>query len=126
MYKSCSRCGKIHDTKYKCNVNKPKFDYSRYSTYEERKLRSTAAWTEKSIEIRQAAQYLCEVCRDQGIYNYRDIEVHHITKLRDNAAGLLDNNNLVCLCNIHHRQADKGQLDANYLRELAIKRESKG
>lgn len=126
MYKACSRCGQIHDTKYKCTKNKPKFDYSRYSTYEERKLRNTAAWANKSIEIRTAAQYLCEVCRDKGVYNYNDIEVHHITKLRDNKAGLLDNNNLVCLCIKHHKQADKGQIDADYLRKLAAKREQKG
>ena len=124
MYKSCSRCGKIHDTKYKCNKNKPKYDYSRYSTYEERKLRSTAAWTDKSIEIRKAAQYLCEVCRDKGVYNYKDIEVHHITKLRDNAEGLLDNYNVICLCQKHHKQADNGLLDADYLRELVKIRES--
>ena len=125
MYKSCSRCGQIHDTRYNCTVNKPKYDYSRYSTYEERKLRNTAAWANKSQEIRAAAQYLCEVCRERGIYNYQDLEVHHITKLRNNHAGLLDNNNLVCLCAKHHRQADKGQIDAEYLRQLAEKREEK-
>ena len=118
MYKSCSVCGKIHDVNYKCIRY-----YERNDTSAERKLRNTHAWANKSQEIRQAANYLCEVCRDRGIYQYRELEVHHITKLRYNADGLLDNANLICLCAQHHRQADKGQLDAEYLRRLAQKRE---
>lgn len=125
MYKSCSRCGKIHDTRYKCTVGKPKFDYSRYGTQKERQLRNTTAWAQKSVEIREAAKYLCEVCYDRGILNYRELEVHHIVKLRDDENGLLDNSNLICLCAAHHRQADRGMLDADYLRKLAQRREEK-
>lgn len=123
MYKSCSRCGAIHDTRYKCPKNARKIDYSRYGTSEEGELRHTSAWQKKSLEIREKAQYLCEVCRDRGIFNYNLLEVHHITKLRDNAQGLLVNDNLICLCVAHHKQADAGMLDADYLRELARKRE---
>ena len=119
MFKSCSRCGQIHDDKYKCKHNAPKIEYSRYGTTEEQKLRNTTAWHKKSIEIRQAANYLCEVCRDEGRYNYSDLEVHHITPIRANKERLLDNDNLVCLCVKHHKQADRGQIQAEYLRELA-------
>ena len=35
MFKSCSRCGKIHDSKYRCNVNRV------FRGGEERKLRAT-------------------------------------------------------------------------------------
>lgn len=125
MYKSCSRCGRVHDERYKCTKNKPIFDYSRYGNNDERKARNTAAWAKKSQEIRTKANYLCEVCRDRGIYCFENCEVHHITKLRENMDGLLDNYNLVCLCQQHHKQADKGQLDAEYLRQLAIKRENR-
>ena len=122
MYKACSRCGRIHDSNFKCRAG---IDYSRDDITEERRLRNKTAWANKSAEIRERAQYICEVCRDRGIYNYRDLEVHHIVKLRDSAEGLLDNYNLVCLCAKHHRQADKGQLDAEYLRNLAKNREEK-
>lgn len=125
MYKACSRCGQIHSTKYKCNHNKPKWDNSKYGTAEERKLRNTAAWAKKSQEIREQAQYLCEVCRDKGIYNYNELEVHHITKLREDKTGLLDDNNLVCLCVFHHRQADRGEISKEYLTKLANDRISK-
>lgn len=126
MYKACSKCGKIHSTNYNCTHNKPKFDSKRYGTADERKLRSTQAWTNKSIEIRKQAQYLCEVCRDQNIYNFNNLEVHHITKLSEDKTGLLEDSNLICLCVKHHKQADKGELSKDYLQKLANIRLNKG
>ena len=122
MYKACSRCGRIHDVRFKCP--RQSYDYSRYADQTERKLRSTEAWKRKSLEIRAAAQYLCEVCRDQGVFTYDNLEVHHIRKLRDDADGLLDNRNLICLCAAHHRQADAGEISAEYLSELVRRRDS--
>lgn len=124
MYRACSRCGQIHSTKYKCNVGRKKIDYSRYKPpdTEERRMRNTQAWAKKSKQVRADALYLCEVCRDKGIYNYNNLEVHHITKLKDDASGLLDDSNLICLCTYHHKLADKGQIDKEYLKELAKKR----
>lgn len=116
MYKSCSRCGKIHDTNYRCNVNRV------YRGGREREQRNSYAWERKSLEIRQRALF-CEVCKDQGVYTYDDLEVHHITKLKDDPNGLLDNYNLSCLCVKHHKQADRGEIDADYLRKLAKGRE---
>ena len=116
MYKSCSKCGKIHPSNYNCTVGRV------YRGGEERKQRSTYAWTKKSREIRDSALF-CEVCKDQGVYNYRDLEVHHIDKLREREDGLLDNSNLICLCKEHHRQADNNEIDKDYLRKLADKRE---
>ena len=117
MFRACGRCGKIHDTRFEC---KPK---RIYVETEERKQRSSGAWRRKSEEIRERANHLCEVCRDRGAYTYRDLEVHHIVKLKDNSDGLLDNLNLICLCAPHHKEADAGKIDADYLRELARKRE---
>ena len=117
MYKSCARCGKIHDINKRCYVGKV------YKGGNERKLRSSSKWTAKSIEIRERANYLCEVCRDKGIINYKDVEVHHIDKLVNNEEGLLENNNLICLCKPHHKQADEGKLDRAYLINLARARE---
>lgn len=117
MYKSCSRCGKIHPENFTCTKGKV------YAGGEERKLRNKYAWTQKSKEIREKANYLCEVCRDEGVYTYENLEVHHIEKLKDNSGGLLNNNNLVCLCVMHHKLADSGEIDADYLRKLADARE---
>lgn len=90
----------------------------------EQALRRRTSWTNKSRDIRERSKYLCAVCLDQGIARADDdIEVHHITKLKDDPSGLLRDDNLVCLCTYHHKQADKGELDIDYLRELAKKRD---
>lgn len=118
MWRSCPRCGKIHSTKYKC-------PYIRVYTGEaERKLRDSYAWKQKRTEIKEKAQYLCEVCRDrENRFTYEGVEVHHIIKLRDDPQLLLDNYNLVCLCQEHHREADAGNISKDYLRKLAYRRE---
>lgn len=118
MLKSCSRCGKIHDYNYKCNKGKI------YKHNDIDKLRSSTRWTNKSIEIREASKYLCSVCLDQGILNYEDIEVHHIEKLQDRPDLLLENENLICLCKKHHKQADKGDLKKDYLLNLVKLRDN--
>lgn len=122
MYKACSRCGKIHDSNYRCTVGKS-YD-NRYKTDIDN-LRNSNAWHKKAEEIKKEANYLCEVCKDKGIYNYTDLEVHHITKLRDNKDLLLDNYNLICLCWKDHKLADEGYLKSEYLRKLAMTREGK-
>ena len=119
-YYSCSRCGRIHPKGYVCKVGARKKRY-RY-TYEESKLRSKGVWTEKSKQIREDANYLCEVCKDKGIYNYRDVSVHHIEKLRDRPDLLIEDTNLICLCKDCHRMADAGMIDKEYLKKLARKR----
>ena len=119
MYKACSRCGKVHAYNFKCNVGRV------YKETEESRLRNKAAWKRKSVEIRERAQYLCEVCRDEGTYTYKGLEVHHITPIRENKNLLLDNFNLVCLCVTHHKQADAGEISAGYLRKLAKYREGR-
>lgn len=126
MYKSCSRCGKIHDINYVCTKNKPKINWSKYNkNNEEYKLRNTYQWHSKAEEIKKRALYLCEVCKDKGIYNYNNLEIHHIVKLRNDSSKLLDNYNLVCLCVYHHKLADKNKIDKDYLLRLAKLREDK-
>lgn len=118
MFKSCSRCGKIHDTKYQCNVGRV------YKVTEESKQRSQWCWTKKSQDIRERSHHLCAVCKDQGVYNYDNLEVHHIVKIKDDRSLWLDDDNLICLCQEHHREADNGEIDPEYLRALAKDRDT--
>lgn len=114
---SCSRCGQLHPRGYKCNKGRiPK------RVLEVDRLHSQRVWTKKAQQIKEDALGLCEVCRDEGLLNYDNLEVHHITKLRDDPSGLLDDYNLVCLCVYHHKQADAGKINADYLRKLARER----
>ena len=112
---ACSRCGKIHP-RNKCSIKR------NYSYSQERKIRSSYIWTKKAKQIKEDALGLCEVCKDIGVYNYKKLEVHHINKLSENPQGLIDDNNLICLCVMHHKQADAGELKKEYLRAIVEKR----
>lgn len=117
IMKSCSRCGKIHAYGFKCYVGKV------YKKNNIDNLRSSYAWTQKAEEIKRASNYLCAICLQEGIYNYKKLETHHIIKLQDEPDKLLDNYNLICLCKYHHRKADNGEIDQELLLRLARERE---
>ena len=119
MWKSCSRCGKIHDTKYKCNAGRIKRELT-----EDARLRNLNAWHIKAEQIKEKANYLCEVCKQEGIYTYNNLETHHIEKLTEKPERLLDDYNLVCLCVEHHKLADRNKIDKEYLFGLARQREA--
>ena len=118
MLRSCSKCGKIHDVNYTCKSG-------RLPRTNEQALRNLYKWQLKSREIRERSLYLCSVCKDKDEVSFDDdLEVHHIIKLRDYPDGLLEDSNLICLCVNHHKQADRGELSIDYLRQLAQKRDS--
>lgn len=117
QFKACSRCGKVHSTNYKCNHNRDKKDT------ETRKLRQKNIWHKKSEEVRKASNYICSVCRAEGRYTHTGLEVHHITPIEEDRDRLLDNYNLICLCQEHHKQAEIGKIDKDYLYQLARERE---
>ena len=119
MLKSCSRCGKLHKYGYICNEGK-KINYSKY-TYKEASLRNTYSWHTKAQDIKARSNYLCA---ENKIYNYNNLEVHHITKIKEDADLLLEDNNLICLCKNCHILADAGIIKKEYLQELVQKRES--
>lgn len=118
MYKSCSKCGKIHDTKYKCKDRSTYRANYKYD-YEEAKLRNTYAWHTKAEQIKKDSKYLCSICYQEGIYNYKELEVHHIIKIKKDKTKLLDDYNLICLCRKHHRLAESGMIDQDTLLKLA-------
>lgn len=116
MLKACSKCGRVHDKEYKCKSGGlPRTN--------EQALRNLNKWHKKSEEIRDRSFNLCAICQDIGAINYLNIEVHHIIKLRDDPNGLLEDDNLIALCSYHHKLADKGTYDIDYLRSLAKKRD---
>lgn len=119
MLKACSRCGKVHDYLYTCTVGKER----KFAKTPESRLRSRASWQRKRETVKEAAYNLCEVCRDQGVYNFNSLEIHHIIKLKQDPNGLLNDNNLICLCSYHHKLADAGELTTDYLYKLVALRD---
>lgn len=121
MLKACSKCGKIHSYDFKCNGGS-----GRLPETNEQALRRGSKWTAKSRDIREKSNYICAVCRELREINPSDaVEVHHIRKLRDYPEGLLEDENLICLCVFHHKQADAGEIDAEHLKKLAQERENR-
>ena len=115
--RSCTICGKIHSVDIKCQRKIERTDALAFS------LRQKNKWHKKSYEIRERSSWLCAVCRDQGLITHEKLSVHHIIKLNENPDGLLDDENLICLCAQHHQMADDGLIEPDYLRRLAIQRD---
>ena len=120
MLRACGKCGRIHDSSIKC------YGSSRLPKTDEQVLRNKAKWHRKSYDIRERSFHLCAICRQAGDYTPKAVEVHHIIKLKDYPQGLLDDSNLICLCVEHHKQADRGEIDIDYLRALADERDGLG
>lgn len=116
--RSCTICGKIHDASIKCTKPVERTDAQAYA------LRQKNKWHSKSLEIRERSQWLCAVCKDQGEITFNELDVHHIRKLKNNPELLLEDENLICLCKQHHKMADDGLIDVEYLERLARERDS--
>lgn len=114
MLKSCKYCGRIHDSKFDCG-KKPK---RKKKPTDINKFRWSRRWREKRNQIVERDKYLCQVCKENGVYNYDNLEVHHIVPLEEDYDKRLDEGNLITLCVIHHKAADRGEIDREYLHKL--------
>lgn len=105
---------RIHDSKFDCG-KKPK----RYKPSNDiNKFRWSRKWTEKREQIKERDSYLCQLCKEEGKYNYTDLEVHHITSLEEDYDRRLDDDNLITLCVTHHKSADRGEISKEKLYKL--------
>lgn len=90
------------------------------------RFRNTKAWMRKSQEIKQRDRHLCAVCLANlyntiSMLNYKAVEVHHITTIKEDYNRRFDNDNLITLCVYHHKMADKGEIPKSVLYELVKK-----
>lgn len=119
MQKTCSKCGIV-----------PEGHICPYRTYKKKtkdskanKFRSTKAWLNKREEIKTRDKCLCQMCINNryftiNIYNYDKLEVHHITPIEEDYNKRLDNDNLITLCNFHHKMAECGKIPREELYEI--------
>lgn len=111
MKRSCSYCGRIHDSQYDCGKRPKKFK----KKYEHDAFRSTSAWQRKAEEIKERDNYLCQICI-RGLYDSRtrinstNLSVHHAVPLKTDYDLQLSNNNLITLCGKHHEMAENGKI----------------
>ena len=122
MLKTCNKCGIVeeeHICPYKTYKKKDKNSKAD-------KFRKTKSWTKKSLEIRERDKYLCKVCINNlyntiNQYNYDKLEVHHIMPVNEDYNKRLDNENLITLCNFHHKMAEHNLISRDELYELIKK-----
>lgn len=117
MLKTCSRCGIVtrdHICPYK---NKKKLKTTANA------IRQTNRWHQKSLSIRERDNYLCRICRlklyDTVIqYNSNELEVHHIVPLEIDETKAFDDDNLITLCNYHHKLAEANTIPQEELLKI--------
>lgn len=122
MLKSCQYCQKIHDSKFDCGKKPKKINKRSTRDY----FRYTSAWQQKREAIKERDRYLCQICirrlygTDRPL-NSENLSVHHANKLNDFYDQRLDDNNLLTLCEQHHKMADDGTIPKDQV--LAIIKE---
>lgn len=119
MYKTCKYCGIVPED-HKCK-NKPK--RIQIKDRESDKFRHSAAWKRKAEQIKRRDRYLCRVC-EAGLYNtfnqinFKNLEAHHITSIAEDYNKRLDDDNIITLCQMHHKQAERGEIPKKALYKI--------
>lgn len=125
MLKSCSYCGRIHDSKFNCGKKPQRIK----KKYEKDSFRSTAAWQRKAEEIKERDNYLCQVCI-RNLYgtkvriNSKNLSVHHAIPLKADYELRLNNKILITLCGIHHEMAESGEIPLDAILDIIKQQEN--
>ena len=121
MMTVCGGCGALHpiNTSPCRTARSPKRD-TVANTF-----RKTNRWRVKSERIRERDQYLCRVCVTDTYntvqqYMYSNLSVHHIVPLVEDPDRGLDNDNLITVCDFHHRLAETGKIPREELQRLVV------
>lgn len=126
MLKSCSYCGKIHDSKYICSKKPNK----KKQISEADKFRWTSIWKKKTKEIKERDLYLCQICIRELYntlikYNTENLSVHHNIPLNEDYNKRLDNDNLLTVCDYHHEMCENGQIPREEVQIIINEQENK-
>lgn len=116
MKSSCKYCGRIHSEGYEC-PQKPKKKFKKRCD-DIGKFRNSKAWRTKRDEIKERDLFMCQVCLAKKVLNLNLVEVHHIVPLAEDFSKRLDDNNLISLCAVHHKAAERGDIAREYLFSL--------
>lgn len=115
MKRYCKNCRTIHDGI--CD-NKPHY-ISRKRDSQADLFRNTQRWRKKSAEILERDYHCCRICLKAGIRTNYGLSVHHIIPLAVDFERRLDDDNLITLCEHHHKRAEKSYINKRELLALA-------
>ena len=123
MLKSCKYCGQVHDSKHDCGRRPVKHK----CVTDKDKFRWTTAWQGKRKEIKERDKYLCQVCIRQRppVLMSGGLQVHHSIPLEDAWDKRMDNDNLITLCEAHHKMAEKGEISYKEIQGVIAEQEAK-
>lgn len=126
MLKSCSYCGRIHDSKYICK-EKP---IKKKTITEADKFRWTRIWQKKREEIKKRDLYLCQICIRElydtvNKYNTKDLSVHHNTPINEDYNKRLDDDNLLTVCDHHHKMCESGEIPRDEVQKIIDEQENR-
>lgn len=124
MLKSCSYCGKIHDTRKPCAEKKARQkECQRQRNNSRAKIfHHSSRWARKSKAIKERDHYMCLCCKagmgHGKVYNTDTLEVHHIIPIEEDDNRKLDDDNLITVCRVHHEQCENGRISREKQKEL--------
>ena len=111
--RSCPVCGRVHPAG---GCMQPK--RTKEST-EHTRLRTCRRWDKTRKAVNERDRHLCRVCLSLGRLQYDALETHHIVPLAEDPEKAYDEDNLITLCVLHHKAADRGEIDRGELLRLA-------
>ena len=115
MHQSCKYCGRLHPIGYECPKKPPKRKHNTDAV----RFRNTKAWARKRAEVNERDHYLCRLCLEERQVTSHGLETHHIIPLEEDIAYALEDDYLITLCVDHHKAADRGIYERDYLMRLA-------
>lgn len=121
MLKSCCNCGRIHKRGEKCPNKKERVRLK--TPTEMSKFRGSSAWRKVSLGVRARDKHMCQVCltgkyNTSFIYNFKNLEVHHIVPIVEDWSKRLDMDNCITVCRYHHELAEDGTISRKELIEI--------
>jgi predicted restriction endonuclease len=82
---------------------------------------------EQKKQIRAIYKHLCQICLTGKYdtffqFNYNQLEVHHIVPIEEDYSKRLDSENLITLCNMHHKMAEDNKISREELQEIVARK----
>lgn len=120
MLKSCSVCGRVHDSSRRCRRKQPK------RSSQADAFRNTYEWQKLRAAAKERDHHMCVSCRASGLIVTEGLSVHHIVPLEEDISQASVMANLATLCPSCHELAEAGRISRASLMEWVRRFSSQG